>query len=315
MADLAAYRPVWRRPLAGSFGGHALRTNCPPSSGGVLIAYMLAVLAAARPAGEPGSASALRALAETMRAAARLRGAGVRPPAAPRRSGRPRAGSGGGRGGAAERRPGARGRPVAAAAIPSDHGTTHISVVDGQGNAVGFTASNGSHSGVSWGTGLHLEQHAGRGGLRRRSPPGAGQPPDQHAGADDGRARRPAAAGRRVERLEPTALGDHAGDRERRPARDVTRGRGVVPPRSRRGRPARLRGGIDAAVVDEAPSEGRAAGHVRRAEPLLRRRERRVGQPHLAAMRMAAERHGEPGRGLARRDPARAPSGLPGHHR
>ena len=74
MADLAAYRPVWRRPLAGSFEGHALRTNCPPSSGGVLIAYMLAVLAAARPAGEPGSAPALRALAETMRSAARLRG-------------------------------------------------------------------------------------------------------------------------------------------------------------------------------------------------------------------------------------------------
>jgi len=54
-------------------------------------------------------------------------------------------------------------RPVAAAsAIPSDHGTTHISVVDGRGNAVGFTASNGSHSGVIVpGTGLHLNNMLG----------------------------------------------------------------------------------------------------------------------------------------------------------
>ena len=163
MADLAAYRPVWRRPLAGSFEGHALRTNSPPSSGGVLIAYMLAVLAAARPAGEPGSAPALRALAETMRSAARLRG-----PEFARRLHR------GGLAGHALA-PGAvedgrrsveralEGRPMAAAsAIPSDHGTTHISVVDDRGNAVAFTASNGSHSGVIVpGTGLHLNNMLG----------------------------------------------------------------------------------------------------------------------------------------------------------
>ncbi|HVG66959.1 MAG TPA: gamma-glutamyltransferase [Gaiellales bacterium] len=163
MPDLAAYRPVWRRPLAGSFEGHALRTNCPPSSGGVLIAYMLAVLAAARPAGEPGSAPALRALAETMRAAARLRG-----PEFARRLHRgglsghalaPEAVEDGRR--SVERA--LQRRPVAAAsAIPSDHGTTHISVVDDRGNAVGFTASNGSHSGVIVpGTGLHLNNMLG----------------------------------------------------------------------------------------------------------------------------------------------------------
>ena len=37
----------------------------------------------------------------------------------------------------------------AGAAVHSDHGTTHISVVDGEGSAVAFTASNGSHSGSS----------------------------------------------------------------------------------------------------------------------------------------------------------------------
>jgi gamma-glutamyltranspeptidase/glutathione hydrolase len=163
MADLAAYRPVWRRPLAGSFAGHSLRTNCPPSSGGVLIAYMLAVLDAAPTAAEPGSAPALRALAEAMRAAARLRG-----PEFARRLHR---------GGlaayalsAASVEDGRRsveqaldGAPVAAvSAIPSDRGTTHVSVVDRHGNAVGFTASNGSHSGVIVpGTGLHLNNMLG----------------------------------------------------------------------------------------------------------------------------------------------------------
>jgi gamma-glutamyltranspeptidase/glutathione hydrolase len=50
----------------------------------------------------------------------------------------------------------------AAAAAPSDRGTTHISIVDHEGNAVGFTASNGSHSGVIVpGTGLHLNNMLG----------------------------------------------------------------------------------------------------------------------------------------------------------
>ena len=44
MADLAAYRPIWRRPLEVPFGRHVIATNPPPSSGGVLIAHMLSVL-------------------------------------------------------------------------------------------------------------------------------------------------------------------------------------------------------------------------------------------------------------------------------
>jgi gamma-glutamyltranspeptidase/glutathione hydrolase len=163
MADLAAYRPVWRRPLIGAFEGHTLRTNPPPSSGGVLIAHMLAVLDAAGTAGEAGSATDVRVLAETMRSAARLRG-----PEFARRLHR---------GGLAAyalspaaiaegRRSVLRaleGAPAeAAAGVPSDRGTTHISVVDHEGNAVGFTASNGSHSGVIVpGTGLHLNNMLG----------------------------------------------------------------------------------------------------------------------------------------------------------
>ena len=51
--DLAAYRVVWRRPCARRSAGHEVVSNPPPSSGGVLIAYGLALLerlAAARPA-------------------------------------------------------------------------------------------------------------------------------------------------------------------------------------------------------------------------------------------------------------------------
>src|SRR5213079_431508 len=54
------------------------------------------------------------------------------------------------------------GAPTPALAVPSDSGTTHISVVDRAGNACAFTASNGSHSGVIvHGTGLHLNNMMG----------------------------------------------------------------------------------------------------------------------------------------------------------
>ena len=42
--DLAAYRVVWRRPVRAPFRGSEFVSNPPPSSGGVLIAYGLALL-------------------------------------------------------------------------------------------------------------------------------------------------------------------------------------------------------------------------------------------------------------------------------
>ena len=42
--DLAAYRVVWRRPLRVRYGGHEVVSNPPPSSGGILILYGLALL-------------------------------------------------------------------------------------------------------------------------------------------------------------------------------------------------------------------------------------------------------------------------------
>ena len=174
MADLAAYRPAWRRPLRVAYRGHELATNPPPSSGGSLIAYMLAVLDGL-PAGRAGSADDLRLLAEAMRAAARIRDAtferllhrgGLRAHLLADESVE--------RGRSAVRE-GLRGRPLAAPLVHSDAGTTHVSVLDGDGNAAAFTASNGCHSGVIVpGTGLHLNNMMGEEDLAagRGMPPG-----------------------------------------------------------------------------------------------------------------------------------------------
>lgn len=42
--DLAAYRPVWRRPAFGSYRGHRIASMPPPSSGGVHLIQMLNIL-------------------------------------------------------------------------------------------------------------------------------------------------------------------------------------------------------------------------------------------------------------------------------
>ena len=44
-ADLAAYQPVHREPVSARFAGREVLTNPPPSSGGILIAYALELLA------------------------------------------------------------------------------------------------------------------------------------------------------------------------------------------------------------------------------------------------------------------------------
>ena len=176
MADLAAYRPIWRRPLEVPFGRHMIATNPPPSSGGVLIAHMLSVLGGLPGPRPPGAARTLRAYAETMRAAGRMR--------------TPRFARLLHRGGLArhmlsEEAVGASraavvsalaGQPTAAVVVPSDAGTTHVSVVDRAGNACAFTASNGCHSGVIVpGTGLHLNNMMGEEDLAagRHMPPGS----------------------------------------------------------------------------------------------------------------------------------------------
>ncbi len=156
-ADLAAYTGTWRRPVRTSFREHEFVSNPPPSSGGILIAYGLALLARIG-GGRPGSAAAIGALVEVMREQTRARGTGFA--------------RGLHRGGLAarllceEELAAATERiavGIAGGVEPAQlGGTTHVSVVDADGNAASLSTSTGSGSGVIVpGTGIHLNNMLG----------------------------------------------------------------------------------------------------------------------------------------------------------
>lgn len=136
LADLAAYRVVRRRPLAAPYRDCELRTNPPPSSGGLLVALGLRTLGAAEPG--PEAVAAAMEAQESVRGPAFVRALH--------------------RGGAAQR-------------VLS--GTTHISVVDARGDAASLSASLGSGSGVVVpGTGIHLNNMLGEADLTEHARPG-----------------------------------------------------------------------------------------------------------------------------------------------
>ena len=147
--DLEEYRVVRRRPVQAEFRGHEFLSNPSPSAGGVLIAWGLGLLPEAGP---PGSAEAIDALARVMREQASARFA----------DGFDRSLHRGGVAKLLEER----------AAVVT-RGTTHISVVDGEGNAVALTASTGSGSGIVVpGTGIHLNNMLGEFDLAKEPRPG-----------------------------------------------------------------------------------------------------------------------------------------------
>ncbi len=169
--DLAAYRVVWRRPVRVSYLEHEVISNPPPSSGGILIAYGLALLERVR-GGEPGSAEALASLAEVMREQTRARAE----PFATRLH----------RGGLVQQL--LTDEPLAAAvrrieaSLPgrAEHtpagGTTHVSAVDEQGNAASISSSTGSGSGVIVpGTGIQLNNMLGEYDLVAGAPASSGR--------------------------------------------------------------------------------------------------------------------------------------------
>jgi gamma-glutamyltranspeptidase / glutathione hydrolase len=151
--DLAVYRVVRRRPVRARFRGLEFESNPPPSAGGVLIGLGVRLFDRLGPAGPPGSAEAIAQLVEIMREQDHARDIAFA--------------RGLYRGGLA-------GRLLEPRAVEAEvrrlrgrlpqvvSGTTHISVVDGKGNAASLTASTGSGSGVVVpGTGIQLNNMLG----------------------------------------------------------------------------------------------------------------------------------------------------------
>lgn len=137
-ADLEAYRVIKRKPLAIPYRDAHVFTNPPPSSGGLLIAFALDLLGQVKIAEHPfGSSGHLGLLASTMALTNEARLAthldeSVHPdvelllnPVF-----------------LEQYREQIRGR------AKSYHGTTHISIIDGDGNIASMTVSNGEGCGT-----------------------------------------------------------------------------------------------------------------------------------------------------------------------
>ena len=71
--DLETYRVIRRRPVEVAYRGHTFESNPPPSSGGALIAYGLALLDRAGPSCAAGSAPELVRMLEVLREQTRAR--------------------------------------------------------------------------------------------------------------------------------------------------------------------------------------------------------------------------------------------------
>jgi gamma-glutamyltranspeptidase/glutathione hydrolase len=139
-ADLAGYRVITRRPVSTTFRGYEFASNPPPSSGGVLIAYGLRLL-------EKRGRFEAQDVLETMRGQDAVRDRLFRSQLY--------------RGGLARR------------LVEAPSMTTHISVVDAEGNAASLSCSLGSGAGVVVpGTGIHLNNMLGEHDLAGVQRPG-----------------------------------------------------------------------------------------------------------------------------------------------
>jgi gamma-glutamyltranspeptidase/glutathione hydrolase len=162
--DLARYEAKWRDPIRGNYRGYEIYAMAPPSSGGVLLVEMLNVLQRFDLAAKgSGSSDYVHLVASTMKLAFADRARHLGDPDfypvpierltsmayADELAGRLRA----------------DGQPDVAetpAPPPDDSGTTHISVLDRQGNAVALTQSINTLFGSKItvpGTGVVLNNH------------------------------------------------------------------------------------------------------------------------------------------------------------
>jgi gamma-glutamyltranspeptidase/glutathione hydrolase len=170
--DLDGYRVIRRSPVRAAYREHEFVSNPPPSSGGLLIAFSLAVLDRLGALSRFGSASAIDRLAGVMREASRVRSSRFT-------SALYRGGLGAAllsdklvQEAASRVRAGNRDVIRESTGLPS---TTHVSVVDAPGNAASLSASTGCGSGVVVpGTGIHLNNMLGETDL---NPPGVRRTP------------------------------------------------------------------------------------------------------------------------------------------
>jgi gamma-glutamyltranspeptidase/glutathione hydrolase len=150
--DLRHYRVHRRRPLAIDYRGARIHTNPAPSAGGMLIAFGLRLLEAGGPLPRPfGSAAQVARMAAVMAATSTAR-AEVERLTSPGRRSRKLLGADLLR----RYRRALAGRPLC------QRGTTHVSILDAEGNAASMTVSNGEGAGYAIpGTGIVLNNMLG----------------------------------------------------------------------------------------------------------------------------------------------------------
>ncbi|MDH5219271.1 MAG: gamma-glutamyltransferase, partial [Gammaproteobacteria bacterium] len=159
--DLEQYELVRRRPLISDYASHRIMTNPLPSSGGALIHFALQLLSAYRPGQyRRGSYEQLSMLAATMKATnrARLETAVLKNEL-----------NGDGMSALLDKEFLAQFLSELKNRVQALRGTTHISVVDAQGNAAAMTVSNGEGCGhMVPGTGIMLNNMLGEEDLNPR---------------------------------------------------------------------------------------------------------------------------------------------------
>jgi gamma-glutamyltranspeptidase/glutathione hydrolase len=156
VADLAAYEAVEREPVAATFAGYELLSNPPPSAGGLLIAFGLALL-------ERMGATGTAEIARAMEAASLAREEGFSEAL--------------GRDGFSSEFLDPAALTAALSRTDRLGSTTHLAAMDSDGLCASVTCSNGTGSGmVVPGTGIHLNNMLGEEDLNplgfHRSDPG-----------------------------------------------------------------------------------------------------------------------------------------------
>ena len=163
-ADLANYRSVWRTPVRGAYRGHEIISMPPPSSGGVLLVQMLNMLEAYDIGGMGfGSAAAMHHIIEAERRAyadraEHLGDSDFYPVPISRLTDKVYARE---RFADFNANRASRSTDIGAGAMPPAESpdTTHVSVIDAEGNAVAFTTTLNLYFGakiVAAGTGILL---------------------------------------------------------------------------------------------------------------------------------------------------------------